>query len=116
MSSGENTSPNNPDLGADGGLVLEEVRSDVERPPLYRVVILNDDYTPMEFVVAVLQQIFGMGHEQATSVMLHVHTRGRGVAGVFTYEIAETKAALVNEYAREHEHPLQATIEAEGSN
>lgn len=97
------------------GLALEEVQPELKRPSLYRVVILNDDYTPMHFVVEVLKRFFGMSEDQATGVMLHVHTRGRGVAGIYTYEIAETKVALVNDFAREHEHPLQSTLEpAEG--
>jgi ATP-dependent Clp protease adaptor protein ClpS len=94
-----------------GGLALEEARPKLRRPPLYKVVILNDDYTPMEFVVLVLKQFFGLNHDKATAIMLHIHTRGRGVAGVFTYEIAETKVIQVNECAREHEHPLQCTLE-----
>ena len=93
------------------GLALQEARPKVSKPPLYKVVILNDDYTPMEFVVDVLQRFFGLSADQATSIMLHVHTRGRGVAGVYTYEIAETKVVMVNEYAREHQHPLQSTLE-----
>lgn len=111
MSSGDIPSQYDPNLGSDGGLVLEETGSDLERPSLYSVVILNDDYTPMEFVVSVLQQFFGKSRDDATHIMLHVHTRGRGVAGIFTHEIAETKAALVNEYARDHEHPLQTLVE-----
>jgi ATP-dependent Clp protease adaptor protein ClpS len=93
------------------GLALQEARPKVRKPPLYKVVILNDDYTPMEFVVDVLQRFFGLSHDKATSIMLHVHTRGRGVAGVYTYEIAETKVVMVNDYAREHQHPLQSTLE-----
>jgi len=96
------------------GLALQEARPKVRKPPLYKVVILNDDYTPMEFVVKVLMRFFGLSHDKATSVMLHVHTRGRGVAGIYTYEIAETKVVLVNDYAREHEHPLQSTLEETG--
>lgn len=94
-----------------GGLTLEEARPKVQKPPLYKVVLLNDDYTPMEFVVDVLKKFFGLSHDKATQVMLHVHTRGRGVAGVYTLEIAETKVIMVNEYSREHEHPLQCTLE-----
>lgn len=93
------------------GLALQESRPKVKKPPLYKVVILNDDYTPMEFVVDVLQRFFGLSRDKATSIMLHVHTRGRGVAGVYTYEIAETKVVMVNDYAREHQHPLQSTLE-----
>jgi len=102
----------NPESGSEGaGLALEEARPKLRKPPLYKVVILNDDYTPMEFVVQVLKRFFGLTHDKATSVMLHVHTRGRGVAGVYTYEIAETKVILVSECARENEHPLQCTLE-----
>jgi ATP-dependent Clp protease adaptor protein ClpS len=105
-----------PDSGSEGaGLALEEARPKLRKPPLYKVVILNDDYTPMEFVVEVLKRFFGLSHDKATSIMLHVHTRGRGVAGVYTYEIAETKVILVNECARENEHPLQCTLEESDS-
>ena len=93
------------------GLVVEEARPQVRRPPLYQVVLLNDDYTPMEFVVDVLEHIFGMDRTTATRVMLEVHTRGKGVCGVFTYEIAETKVAQVTSYARQHQHPLLCTME-----
>ncbi len=111
----EEPSDEGPERIADDGLALEEVKPALERPSLYRVVILNDDYTPMGFVIDVLKRFFGMSEDQATSVMLHVHTRGRGVAGIYTFEIAETKVALVNDYARENEHPLQSTLEpAEG--
>jgi len=98
----------------DDGLALEDARPKLRKPPLYKVVLLNDDYTPMEFVVKVLKRFFGLTHDKATTVMLHVHTRGRGVAGVYTYEIAETKVVMVNDYAREHEHPLQCTLEEAG--
>ncbi|OBS10750.1 ATP-dependent Clp protease adaptor ClpS [Acidihalobacter prosperus] len=91
--------------------VVEESRPEIKQPPLYKVVILNDDYTPMEFVVEVLEVFFGMDREKATRVMLHVHTRGRGVCGVFTRDIAETKVAQVNDYARDHQHPLLCTLE-----
>ncbi len=96
------------------GLALQEASPKVKKPPLYRVVLLNDDYTPMDFVVQVLKRFFGLSHDRATTVMLHIHTRGRGVAGVYTYEIAETKVIMVNDYAREHEHPLQSTLEEAG--
>jgi ATP-dependent Clp protease adaptor protein ClpS len=92
-------------------LVVEEARPQVKRPPLYQVVLLNDDYTPMEFVVDVLEHIFGMDRTTATRVMLEVHTRGKGVCGVYTYEIAETKVAQVMAYARQHQHPLLCTME-----
>jgi ATP-dependent Clp protease adaptor protein ClpS len=93
------------------GLVVEEAQPQLKRPPLYQVVLLNDDYTPMEFVVDVLEHIFGMDRTGATRVMLEVHTRGKGVCGVYTYEIAETKVAQVTAYARQHQHPLLCTME-----
>lgn len=93
------------------GLVVEEAKPRLKRPPLYQVILLNDDFTPMDFVVDVLEHIFGMDRTTATRVMLEVHTRGKGVCGVFTYEIAETKVAQVTTYAREHQHPLLCTME-----
>ena len=93
------------------GLVVEEAQPRVKRPPLYQVVLLNDDYTPMEFVVDVLEHIFSMDRTSATRVMLEVHTRGKGVCGVYTYEIAETKVAQVMTYARQQQHPLLCTME-----
>ena len=93
------------------GLVVEEARPQVQRPPLYQVVLLNDDYTPMEFVVDVLEHIFGKDRTTATRVMLEVHTRGKGVCGVYTHEIAETKVAQVTTYARQQQHPLLCTME-----
>ncbi|HHO67732.1 MAG TPA: ATP-dependent Clp protease adapter ClpS [Gammaproteobacteria bacterium] len=95
----------------DHGLSVLEARPKLKRPPLYKVVLLNDDYTPMEFVVILLEKFFGMSREKATQVMLHVHTRGKGVCGVYTREVAETKVALVNDYAREHQHPLLCAME-----
>ncbi len=95
-----------------GSLALQESKPELKRPPLFKVVLINDDYTPMEFVVEVLQLFFRMNREQATHVMLTVHTQGKGVCGIFTRDIAETKAAQVNQYAREHEHPLLCEIEA----
>lgn len=92
---------------------LAPVESKLKPPPLYRVVLLNDDYTPMEFVVNVLQQFFGMNIETATRVMLKVHTEGKGVCGVYPREIAETKAMQVNEHARAAEHPLLCDIEVD---
>jgi ATP-dependent Clp protease adaptor protein ClpS len=93
------------------GLVVEEAQPRTKRPPLYQVVLLNDDYTPMEFVVDVLEHIFAMDRTAATRVMLEVHTRGKGVCGVFTHEIAETKVAQVTTYARQNQHPLLCTME-----
>ena len=97
----------------DEGLALEEARPKLKRPPMYKVILLNDDYTPMEFVVHVLEQFFGMNREKATHIMLNVHTKGAGVCGVFTREIAETKVVQVNDYSRQHEHPLLCTMEAD---
>lgn len=91
--------------------MVEEARPKLKKPPLYKVILLNDDYTPMEFVVEVLEKIFAMDRERATRVMLQVHTHGQGVCGVFTYEIAETKVAQVNSYAQQHQHPLLCTME-----
>jgi ATP-dependent Clp protease adaptor protein ClpS len=93
------------------GLVLEEARPEVARPPLYQVILLNDDFTPMDFVVVVLETFFNLDRERATQVMLHVHTRGKGVCGVFTREVAETKVTQVNEFSRTHQHPLLCTME-----
>ena len=93
------------------GVVLAPARPEVQVPPMYRVLLLNDDYTPMNFVVEVLQLFFSMGRERATQVMLHVHTRGQGVCGVFTRDVAETKVVLVNEFAHAHQHPLCCTME-----
>jgi ATP-dependent Clp protease adaptor protein ClpS len=92
-------------------LVVEEASPKLKKPPLFQVVLLNDDYTPMEFVVDVLQRIFGMDRTKATRVMLEVHTKGKGVCGVYTFEIAETKVAQVTAYARQHQHPLLCTME-----
>ena len=91
--------------------VATRTRAKTKKPTPYRVLMLNDDYTPMEFVVLVLQRFFRMDMEEATRVMLHVHQRGVGVCGVFTYEVAETKVAQVMDFAREHQHPLQCTLE-----
>src|SRR6187402_3970150 len=93
------------------GLVVEEAAPEVKQPPLYSVVLLNDDYTPMEFVVEVLERFFRMDRETATRVMLEVHVKGKGVCGVFTYEIAETKVAQVMTYSRDNQHPLMCTLE-----
>ena len=97
----------------DDGLAIEEAKPKVKRPPMYKVILLNDDYTPMEFVVHVLERFFGMNREKATHIMLSVHTKGSGVCGVFTREIAETKVVQVNDYSRKHEHPLLCTMEAD---
>jgi ATP-dependent Clp protease adaptor protein ClpS len=96
----------------DGGSVVLERRTQKTQPPqMYQVVMLNDDYTPMEFVIYVLERFFQKSREDATRIMLHVHQHGDGVCGVFTYEVAETKVAQVVETARRHQHPLQCTME-----
>ena len=102
------------DVGNDDGLetgVVTRTRPKTKQPSNYKVLLLNDDYTPMEFVVLVLQRYFSMGIEDATRVMLQVHQKGVGNCGVFTYEVAETKVGQVIDFARENQHPLQATLE-----
>lgn len=96
----------------DDGLLLEEAKPELKEPPLYNVLLLNDDFTPMEFVVLVLESIFSHHREQATRIMLNVHTKGKGICGTFTRDIAETKTAQVNDFARENNHPLLCTMEA----
>ena len=91
--------------------VATKTKPKTAKPSLYKVLLLNDDYTPMEFVVLTLQRFFRMDIEAATRVMLHVHQRGVGVCGIFTYEVAETKVSQVIDFAREHNHPLQCTME-----
>lgn len=91
--------------------VVEEAKPKTKQPPMYKVVMVNDDFTPMEFVVQVLQKFFHHTRETAVQIMLHVHTKGRGVAGVYTAEIAETKTAQANAYARQHQHPLLTVLE-----
>ncbi len=93
--------------------VITEVKPKTKRPPLYKVLLLNDDYTPMEFVVHVLERFFGLNHAQAFEIMLTVHKKGLAVVGVFSHEIAETKVAQVMDFARRHQHPLQCTMEKE---
>ena len=95
----------------DGDLAVAPAKPKLKRPPLYRVILLNDDYTPMEFVVYVLEQFFSMGREKATQVMLAVHTQGKGVCGIYPQDIAETKASQVNQSARDSGHPLLCEVE-----
>jgi len=95
----------------DDGLALEESRPQLKEPSMYKVFLLNDDYTPMEFVVTLLEKLFGMDREKATRIMLQVHSHGKGICGVYTYEIAETKVAQVNEYSQHHQHPLKCSME-----
>lgn len=96
------------------GIAVQEAKPALQAPPMYKVVLFNDDYTPMDFVVEVLEVFFNLNRELATKVMLAVHTEGRAVCGVFTRDIAETKAMQVNQYARESQHPLLCEIEKDG--
>ena len=93
--------------------IAVETREKTKRPPLYKVMLLNDDYTPMEFVVLVLERFFGLNHAQSFELMLTVHKKGLAVVGVFAFEIAETKVGQVMDFARRHQHPLQCTMEKE---
>jgi len=107
---------NGPGNGSDGGPgtgVVVKTRPRTRKPSMYKVLMLNDDYTPMEFVVHVLERFFSKTREEATRIMLHVHRRGVGVCGVFTYEVAEHKVTQVMDLARQNQHPLQCTIEKE---
>ena len=115
-SSGDDTDRPGRDGGGNGGQetsLLAKPKPKTQRPPMYKVLLLNDDYTPMEFVVYVLERFFQKNQEEATTIMLHVHQNGVGMCGVFTYEVAETKVAQVLDLARRHEHPLQCTMEKE---
>ena len=100
--------PNGP---GDDASILTKTRTKPERPPMYKVMLLNDDYTPMEFVVHVLERFFGLTHAQSFEIMLTVHKKGLAVVGVFSFEVAETKVAQVMDFARRHQHPLQCTME-----
>ncbi len=105
---------NSADDDPDGGTgVAVETKTRTKRPPMYKVMLLNDDFTPMEFVVMVLERYFGMNHAQAFEIMLTVHKKGLAVVGVFSFEIAETKVSQVMDAARQHQHPLQCTMEKE---
>ena len=116
------TEPNNPpntpsridDYGDTGVAVKTRTRTQTKKPSMYKVLMLNDDYTPMEFVVYVLQRFFAMPNEKARQIMLHVHQRGVGICGVYTYEVAETKVNQVMDLASENQHPLECTIEKDG--
>ncbi|GAB6048288.1 ATP-dependent Clp protease adapter ClpS [Methyloparacoccus murrellii] len=100
-----------PDHRLRDDLAVEEAKPRLKRPPLYKVFLLNDDFTPMEFVVDILKIFFGMDEERATQVMLHVHTKGIGVCGVYSRDIAETKVRQVNDFSRQHQHPLLCDME-----
>ena len=108
MSGDRGRDPEGPTTG-----VVIDTKPKTKKPSLYKVLLLNDDYTPMEFVVHILERFFGKRREEATQIMLHVHRRGVGICGVFTYEVAETKVTVVVDYARKHQHPLQCTLEKE---
>jgi len=95
----------------DDTILLEKSRPELKKPPLYKVVLINDDYTPMEFVVHILESIFKHNREQATQIMLHVHKLGKGVCGIYTRDVAETKVLQVNNYSRENKHPLLCEME-----
>ena len=99
------------DQDREGGLATVTAKPQLKRPPMYKVILLNDDYTPMEFVVHVLEQFFAMDREKATQIMLTVHTQGSAVVGIFPRDIAETKSEQVNQYAQENQHPLISTVE-----
>lgn len=103
--------PESPHVDPDGVVVVEESKTGLAPPPMFQIVMLDDDYTPMEFVVDVLQMFFGMNRERATQIMLIVHTQGKAPCGVFTKDVAETKAAQVVQYARENQHPLMCEVE-----
>lgn len=106
MADRKGDTPDDPGVG-----IATRTRTKAKKPSMYKVLLLNDDYTPMEFVVMVLQRFFNMDIEQATQVMLHVHQQGVGICGVFTYEVAETKVNQVMDSARQNQHPLQCTLE-----
>jgi len=106
MADKDEDTPGTPGVG-----IATRTRAKPKKPSMYKVLLLNDDYTPMEFVVMVLQRFFNMDIEQATQVMLHVHQQGVGVCGVFSYEVAETKVNQVMDAARQNQHPLQCTLE-----
>ena len=97
-----------------GTVELEEVELKADRPPLFTVVIFNDDFTPMEFVVYVIQKFFGYDHAKSTEIMLEIHNKGRGFCGAFSQEIAETKSQQINKFSKENEHPLKSDIEELG--
>lgn len=111
MATDDNDNPHHDDEGHGSAGVLTQRKTGTDRPSLYRVLLHNDDFTPMEFVIDVLERFFAKNHAQATEIMLTVHYKGHGVCGVYPYEVAETKVALVTEAAREHEYPLQCTME-----
>jgi ATP-dependent Clp protease adaptor protein ClpS len=113
LMSGDEDKENGSDGGRTGTDVIAKPRTKTKKPRLYKVLLLNDDYTPMDFVVYILEQFFNKSRSEATNIMLQVHRRGVGVCGVYTYEVAETKVSQVMIFARQNEHPLQCTMEKE---
>ncbi|MEE2730868.1 MAG: ATP-dependent Clp protease adapter ClpS [Pseudomonadota bacterium] len=109
--SGMGDEPSTPDTDYEDGVAVEESKPDLAPPPMYQIVMLDDDFTPMEFVVDVLQMFFGMNREKATQIMLTVHTQGKASCGMFTKDVAETKVAQVIKFARENQHPLMCEVE-----
>jgi ATP-dependent Clp protease adaptor protein ClpS len=101
----------NPFKDSDGDLAILEAKPKLQSPPLYKVILLNDDFTPMDFVIEILMDFFAMPEETATQVMLQIHTRGVGVCGTYSKDVAETKVYIVNDYSREHQHPLMCSME-----
>ena len=95
----------------DDGLAVQEAKPKLKRPPLYKVILLNDDFTPMDFVIEILMDFFAMTEQKATQVMLQIHTQGVGVCGTYSKDVAETKVYIVNEYSRAHQHPLMCSME-----
>ncbi len=95
----------------DSGVALQEAKPKLKRPPLYKVILLNDDFTPMDFVIEILMDFFAMPEQKATQVMLQIHTQGVGVCGTYSKDVAETKVYIVNEYSRSHQHPLLCSME-----
>lgn len=102
---------NQSDQNSGAGIATETAKPKLKKPKMFKVVLLNDDYTPMEFVVLILESVFRIEREKATQIMLHVHTRGKGVCGLFTRDIAETKVAQVNKLSQDHQHPLKCEME-----
>lgn len=101
------------DMAHGDELVITKVRPKTEKPPLYKVLLLNDDFTPMDFVILILKKFFTKSDAEATKIMLQVHNEGAGLAGIYTFEVAETKVYSVNEFSRRHKHPLKCTMEKE---
>ncbi len=93
------------------GLALQDAKPKLKKPPLYKVILLNDDYTPMDFVIEILMDFFAMSEQKATQVMLQIHTQGVGVCGIYSKDVAETKVYMVNEYSRSYQHPLMCSME-----